>query len=132
MDNRHELIGTITDIEEPKTVTQYLRKRIFKIRFTDTDFADKIQERVVKFETLNQGMLILDPVRKDDLVKVLFYIEGRDYEKNGVIQNFTSIVAYEIEIISSQRDTKEDKDAVITNEGRKYEMKESSDEELAY
>jgi len=132
-DNRFKLEGSVTLIEEIKHLTQYLRKRTFKIRFSDTDFAGKIQERIIKFDTINAGTMLLDNVCVDDLVKVEFYIEGRDYTKeNGVVLNFTSLIAYNIEIItSSNRDTQEDKEAVKSELGRVYKLKEVSEEELA-
>lgn len=132
-DNRFKLEGSVTLIEEIKQLTQYLRKRTFKIRFSDTDFAGKIQERIIKFDTINAGTMLLDNICVDDLVKVEFYVEGRDYPKEeGIILNFTSLIAYNIEIISSaNRDTQEDKEAIHSDLGRVYKLKESSEEELA-
>jgi len=131
-ENRYDKTGVITEISDILQFSAYLRKRIFKIRFSDIDFASKIQERIIKFETINNQMEILDGVVIDDLVKVHFYIEGRDVVKEDKTINYTTLVAYDIEILSSpNRDTKEDKEAVHSDLGRSYKLKESSEEELA-
>jgi hypothetical protein len=132
--NRYPLMGTIVEIGEVKQFSQWLRKREFKIRFTDTDFANKVQNRVVKLTTINDHNSLLDSCRVDDLVKLMYYIEGRDYVKDGKTINFTSLICYEIDIITSNsRDTQEDKNAVITEIGKMYKdpVKEATDEELA-
>ena len=134
MENRYPITGTITEIEEVKQLSPYLRKCNFKIRFTETDFANKIQERVIKLTTINDYNEEIVKCKVDDLVSILFYIEGRDFNKDGKIINFTNLIAYKIDILSSSsRDTKEDKDAIITNEGREYKqvIKPATDEELA-
>jgi hypothetical protein len=134
MENRYPITGTITEIEEVKQLSPYLRKCNFKIRFTETDFANKIQERVIKLTTINDYNEEITKCKVDDLVSILFYVEGRDYNKDGKIINFTNLIAYKIDILSSSsRDTKEDKDAIITNEGREYKqvIKPAIDEQLA-
>ena len=105
-ENRFDITGVVTEISDILQFSAYLRKRIFKVRFSDIDFANKIQERIIKLETINNQMEILDGVITDDLVKVHFYIEGRDV-------------------------VKEDKEAVHSDLGRSYKLKESSEEELA-
>ena len=126
--------GTVTYIGEPDKKTQYLSKRTFKIRFTDIDFANKIQQRVIKFDLINDNMTEIDGALLDDQVDVEFYIEGRDFTKDGKTTNYTSLVAIKVDIIrSSQRDTDEDRKAVITNEGREYKplQQEATDDQLA-
>lgn len=127
-------MGTIIEISEVKQFSAWLRKRDFKIRFTDVDFANKIQERVVKLTTINDQNSLLDECRIDDDIKVEFYIEGRDFVKDGKTLNFTNLICYDIKILRSpSRDTKEDKNAVVTNEGRDYKpvIKPATNEELA-
>jgi hypothetical protein len=134
MENRYPIIGTIVDIGEVKQISPYLRKREFKIRFSDTDFTNKIQERVIRFTTINDHNSLLDSCKIDEVVEVQFYLEGRDITKDGKVINFTNLICYEIKILSSNtRDTKEDKDAIITGEGREYKpvIKPATDEELA-
>lgn len=134
MENRYPLMGTIVEIGEVKQFSQWLRKREFKVRFTDIDFANKVQNRTVKLTTMNDHNSLLDSCRIDDIVKLMFYIEGRDYVKDGKTINFTNLICYELDIItSSSRDTKEDKEAVITDTGREYKdpIKPATDEELA-
>ena len=131
-ENRFDITGVVTEISDILQFSAYLRKRIFKVRFSDIDFANKIQERIIKLETINNQMEILDGVTTDDLVKVHFYIEGRDVVKEDKTINYTTLVAYDIEILSSpNRDTQEDKEAVHSDLGRSYKLKESSEEELA-
>ena len=131
-ENRFDITGVVTEISDILQFSAYLRKRIFKVRFSDIDFANKIQERIIKLETINNQMEILDSVITDDLVKVHFYIEGRDIIKEDKTINYTTLVAYDIEILSSpNRDTQEDKEAVHSDLGRSYKLKEASEEELA-
>ena len=132
--NRFSFMGTVIEISEVKQFSAWLRKRDFKIRFTDVDFANKIQERVVKLTTINDQNSLLDECRIDDDIKVEFYIEGRDFVKDGKTLNFTNLICYDIKILRSpSRDTKEDKNAVVTNEGRDYKpvIKPATNEELA-
>ena len=134
MENRFPLTGIVTYIGEVRTISQYFTKREFKIRFSDIDITSKATERIIKIDTINSNIKLLDNIRVEDVVNVQFYIEGRDFIKDGKIVNFTSLVCYEIEIVSSSsRDTKEDYEAVITDEGKVYKpvIKPSTDEELA-
>jgi len=79
----------------------------------------------------------LNGVRVDDQVRVKFFITGKDIAKKDnpeVIMNFTTLVAFEVEILSSPtRDTKADKNAVITKEAKVYKdpLVEATMEELA-
>ena len=134
MENRFPLTGIVTYIGEVRAISQYFTKREFKIRFSDIDITNKATERIIKIDTINTNINLLDNIRIDDVVNVQFYIEGRDFIKEGKIVNFTSLVCYEIEIVSSPtRDTKEDYQAKITPEGKEYKtvLKPATDEELA-
>ena len=134
MDNRYPITGVVVDIGPKKNHSQYFSKQMFKIRISDTDFANKITQRIIRFDTVNENMKFLDSVRLNDLVKIDFYIDGRDYDKDGSILNFTSLICYNLEILSSEsRDTKEDKEAVITGDGKDYTTvyKPATDEDLS-
>lgn len=134
MDNNYKLSGTLIWIGELKQFSQYFSKREFKIRRTDINsYTNRLSERKIKFEIQNDNIPKIESARIDDTIDIHFNIDGKDYVKDGKEINFTSLVAYEIDIINSiSRDTKEDKEAVITNEGRKYPEKvtEVTDEQL--
>jgi hypothetical protein len=123
MDITFSLTGTVIEIGEVKILSQYFSKREFKIRYTDTDFKNKIKENKVLLNVQNEDLTLLDMVKLDDLIRIKFYIDGRDIMKkdqSGMI-NFTTLICYDIEILSSPtRDTNKDRDAVITNEGKIY------------
>lgn len=134
MDNRITLSGIVTYIGEPKIFSEYFTKREFKIRFSDIDITNKAAERIIKFDVINKNVKLLDDVKVEDLINVSFYIEGRDLEKDGKVMNFTTLVCYNLEIVSSpSRDTIEDYKAVITENGKEYKpvIKPATDEELA-
>jgi len=134
MENRYQLTGTICEIEEIKQLSPYLRKCNFKIRYSETDFANKIQERVVRLTTINDYNEEIKKCKVDDLVTIHWYVEGRDFVKEGKTINFTNLIAYQIDILKSpSRDTEADKNAVMTSEGREYKPTTiaASDLELA-
>jgi hypothetical protein len=134
MDNRFKLTGVVIWIGEVKQLSSYFRKCEFKIRNTDYDFSGKILERKIKFGLINENTDKSEALRIDDMVEVEFYIDGRDKIKEGREINFTSLVAYEVNILTSaSRDTVDDKKAIITGEGKVYvpEVKEATEEELA-
>lgn len=92
--NRFNITGTVTRIYPPVTRSERFRKQEFSIRFTDINpFNNKVTERTVKFTLINDDIRLLDNVREEDQVEVLFYVDGRDYTKNDVVNNFTSLAA---------------------------------------
>lgn len=135
MDNRYEITGTVKEIYELKQISAYFAKRKFKIYFSEMDLGNRIVERTWVLEVISPNLEILEPVRVDDQVKVKFYIDGKDYirKDTNVQTNFTALVCYDIDIIRSvNRDTKEDKDAIITEHGKIYvePVKAASAEDL--
>ena len=136
MDITFPLTGTVIEIGEVKVLSPYFSKREFKLRFTDTDFKNKIKENKIVLNVQNEDMQLLDAVRIDDMVNLRFYIDGRDFMKkdqSGMI-NFTTLVCYQIDIISSpSRNTDADRNAVITGEGKIYKdpLAPATDEQLA-
>lgn len=130
--------GTVIELKDTVKFNDYFSKREFKIRYTEQDLSDKIVEQKIKLvaqdvETIDS----LDAVRVDDQVKVSFYITGKDVAKKDnpeIIMNFTTLVAVEVEVMGSPtRDTKADKNAVITKEAKVYKdpLVEATMEELA-
>lgn len=136
MENTYPLTGTVIEIGEVKVLSPYFSKREFKLRYTDTDFKNKIKENKILLNVQNEDMALLDAVRIDDIVNIRFYIDGRDIMKkdqSGML-NFTTLVCYEIDILSSpSRNTDADRNAVISNEGKTYKdpLIASTDEQLA-
>lgn len=130
--------GTVIELKETVKINDYFSKRDFKIRYTEQDLANKVVEQKVKLvaqdtETIDS----LDGVRVDDVIRVKFYITGKDIAKKDnpeIIMNFTTLVAIEVEVLSSPtRDTKADKNAVITKEAKVYKdpLAPATDEQLA-
>lgn len=136
MENTFPLTGTVIEIGEVKVLSPYFSKREFKLRYTDTDFKNKIKENKILLNVQNEDMELLDAVRVDDIVNIRFYIDGRDIMKkdqSGII-NFTTLVCYQIDILSSpSRNTDADRNAIITNDGKTYKdpLVPASDEQLA-
>lgn len=131
--NRYKITGTITEIYEINAVSQYFRKREFKLKISDTDFTGKIMERIMKFAFVMDNCELLNYAKVGDVVDLKFYIEGRDYIKDNKNLNFTSNIAYELLIINSpSRTTTEDRNAVLTNDGLVYKdpVKEATVEDL--
>jgi hypothetical protein len=123
MDNRFELTGVVIEVGEVKVLTQDFSKTEFKIRYTDTDFKNKIKENKVLLNIQNEDIENLPKIMIDDTIRVKFYIDGRDFNKKdgSGIMNFTTLVCFDIEILSSpSRDTDKDRNAVITKEGKVY------------
>jgi len=136
MENIYPITGTVIEIGEVKVLSQYFSKREFKLRWTDTDFRNKIKENKGLFNVQNEDMQLLDTVRVDDVIRIKFYIDGRDIMKKDQsgMMNFTTLVCYDLEILSSPtRDTKADKEAVITKEAKVYKdpLSPATDEQLA-
>ena len=130
MDNRYQITGTVSEMYEIKQLSAYFRKREFKIRITDTDFQNKVVERNIKFGLINQDVPLIDNVKIDDVVSIKYYLDGRDVTRDGKTSNYTSVVCYELEIISSPtRETKEDKNISII-QGGTAPLKQSTMDEL--
>jgi hypothetical protein len=136
MDRVFDLTGIVIEIGEIKLLSQYFSKREFKIRYTETDFKNKIKENKVQFNIQNEDIEKLDTVRVDDEVKVLWYVDGREFNKKdgSGIMNFTTLVCYDIEILNSPtRSTEKDRNEVVTDKGKEFKdpLKEATVEELA-
>ena len=134
MDNSYQFTGVVHHIGDLQKISMYFAKREVKLRYTDIDYKNNIVERIAKFIFQGEALQMAEGLRVDDLVQVQFSIDGKDYVKDGKTFNFTNLVVTDVSIMSSpSRDTKQDKDAVITSEGRDYEKraKAASDEELA-
>jgi hypothetical protein len=106
--NRFKITGTVTRVYELNKRSERFQKQEFSIRFTDVNpFNNKIVERVIKFTLINEDIKFLDSefVDIDDQVEVFFYVDGRDYEKDGKTNNFTSLAA--IGIVNLDMDNKD-------------------------
>jgi len=130
--------GIVIDIKQTVKFNDYFSKREFKIRYTEQDLANKIVEQKIKLVAQdNETIEAMDGIRIDDQVRVQFYINGKDVLKKddpSVIMNFTTLVAFSVELLGSPtRDTKKDKEAVITKEAKVYKdpLAPATDEQLA-
>ena len=107
-DNRFKLTGTIVKVWDLIVKPPRFSKREFSIRFTDQDFHNKFIERIIKFALLNDNTAIAEDMNVDDQVEVSFFIDGRDYEKDGRKDNFTSLAAYDVDFLEKAKKKEED------------------------
>ena len=124
-DNRFEITGVVTSIEDTEVKSPFFKLRNFKIRFSDVEFTGKAVERIIKFVAYNDETDMLDNVCLDDVIQVKFYIDGRDVSKDGKVYNFTNLIMKRVDVINSvSRTTQETREAVVTKEGLMYENSE--------
>jgi hypothetical protein len=117
-ENRGKLTGIITEISESKQLSAYFKKRECKMRISDTDFTGKTIERNIKFTFINENCELLDMVRLDDTVIISYYLDGRDYIKDGKTLNFTVPTGFDIIVLQSpSRSSEETRNAVVTEDG---------------
>jgi len=96
-----EITGTIVEIFEEVVVSDKFKKREFVLKLVDNGY-----EQEIKFQTIQDKTTILNFVKKDDEVKVLFNLGGRRWTKEGKTNWFNSVTAWRIEKAGS--------DAVVT------------------
>lgn len=60
-------------------------------------------ENYPQFEFASKNTSILDGFNEGDVVEVSFALQGRNYEKDGVTKNFTSIVGFKVEPYNTQQ-----------------------------
>ena len=96
-----DITGTIVEIFEEQVVSDKFKKREFVLKLVDNGY-----EQEIKFQTIQDKTTILNFVKKDDEVKVLFNLGGRRWTKEGKTNWFNSVTAWRIEKAGS--------DAVVT------------------
>ena len=96
-----DITGTIVEIFEEVAVSDKFKKREFVLKVVDNGY-----EQEIKFQTIQDKTTILNFVKKDDEVKVLFNLGGRRWTKEGKTNWFNSVTAWRIEKAGS--------DAVVT------------------
>lgn len=96
-----DITGTIIEIFEEVAVSDKFKKREFVLKVVDNGY-----EQEIKFQTIQDKTTILNFVKKDDEVKVLFNLGGRRWTKEGKTNWFNSVTAWKIEKAGS--------DAVVT------------------
>ena len=88
-----DITGTITEIFAEQVVSDKFKKREFVLKVVDNGY-----EQEIKFQTIQDKTTILNFVKKDDEVKVLFNLGGRSWtNKEGVKNWFNSVTAWRIE-----------------------------------
>ena len=98
-----EITGTIIEIFAEQLVSDKFKKREFVLKVVDNGYQQEI-----KFQTTQDKTTILNFVKKDDEVKVLFNLGGRSWtNKQGKKDWFNSVTAWRIEKVGS--------DAVVTS-----------------
>ena len=97
-----DITGTIVEIFEEVAVSDKFKKREFVLKVVDNGY-----EQEIKFQTIQDKTTILNFVKKDDEVKVLFNLGGRRWTKEGKTNWFNSVTAWRIEKAGS--------DAVVTS-----------------
>ncbi len=96
-----EITGTIIEIFEEVVVSDKFKKREFVLKTVDNGY-----EQEIKFQTTQDKTTILNFVKLNDEVKVLFNLGGRRWTKEGKTNWFNSVTAWRIE--------KAGNDAVVT------------------
>ena len=99
-----DITGTIIEIFEEQVIGEKkFKKREFVLKVVDNGY-----EQEIKFQTIQDKTTILNFVKKDDEVKVLFNLGGRPWiNKQGKKDWFNSVTAWRIEKAGS--------DAVVTS-----------------
>ena len=98
-----DITGTIIEIFAEQVVSDKFKKREFVLKVVDNGY-----EQEIKFQTTQDKTTILNFVKKDDEVKVLFNLGGRSWtNKQGKKDWFNSVTAWRIEKVGS--------DAVVTS-----------------
>ena len=98
-----DITGTIIEIFEEQVVSDKFKKREFVLKLVDNGY-----EQEIKFQTIQDKTTILNFVKLNDEVKVLFNLGGRSWTNKGGVKNwFNSVTAWRIEKVGS--------DAVVTS-----------------
>jgi hypothetical protein len=98
-----DITGTIIEIFEEQVVSDKFKKREFVLKVVDNGY-----EQEIKFQTIQDKTTILNFVKLNDEVKVLFNLGGRSWtNKQGKKDWFNSVTAWRIEKVGS--------DAVVTS-----------------
>ena len=88
-----EITGTIIEIFEEVVVSDKFKKREFVLKVIDNGY-----EQEIKFQTTQDKTTILNFVKFNDEVKVLFNLGGRRWtNKEGKTSWFNSVTAWIIE-----------------------------------
>jgi len=94
-----DITGTIIEIFEEQIVSDKFKKREFVLKVVDNGYQQEI-----KFQTTQDKTTILNFVKKDDEVKVLFNLGGRSWtNKQGKKDWFNSVTAWRIEKVGSDQ-----------------------------
>ena len=129
-ENRYQLTGTLIFKGEVIQHSPYFKRREFKLRFSDIDFNGKIIERFPVFRLINDHCMLIEEIPIDSLVQIEFYLDGRDYVKEGKTMNFTSPVCYDISMISNSEAEEGERNAIVTENGLVEQEKEATVEDL--
>ena len=94
-----EITGTIIEIFEEVVVSDKFKKREFVLKVIDNGY-----EQEIKFQTTQEKTTILNFVKLNDEVKVLFNLGGRSWtNKEGFKNWFNSVTAWRIEKVGSDQ-----------------------------
>ncbi len=88
-----EITGKLHRKFEIQKISEKFSKREFVI--LDDSKVDFPQ--YIKLELLNDKTNLLDGLKKNDVLKVTFNLNGREYTKDGKISYFNSLVVWKIE-----------------------------------
>lgn len=88
----YELIGNLEDILELQQVTETFKKREFVVKIIDNNG----YENLIKFQVTQKNCDLLDNFKLSDNIKVLFNVKGRKWEKEGKVNYFTNLEAFNI------------------------------------
>ena len=94
-----EITGTIIEIFAEQVVSDKFKKREFVLKVNENGY-----EQEIKFQTIQDKTTILNFVKLNDEVKVLFNLGGRSWtNKEGVKNWFNSVTAWRIEKVGNDQ-----------------------------
>jgi hypothetical protein len=95
-----ELTGILKLKRDEQKVSDTFKKREFVI----TDNSSNFPQHVL-FQLKQEKCRLLDDFNTGDEIKVTFFINGREYQKDGVVRYFTSLDAWRLEKIDKGNST---------------------------
>jgi hypothetical protein len=96
-----ETTGKLIEVYPVTAISDKFKKREFVIETAETkngfDFKD-----FVKFQVTQDKCSLPDQAKIGDTVKVSFNLRGRKWEKDGLVNYFTNLEAWKLEIVGSK------------------------------
>ncbi len=102
-----EITGKLIEKYDVNQISESFRKREFVVEKTenrgDMEFID-----YVRFQLTQDRCSLLDNFELNDLIRVVFNIRGRKWERDGKINYFTNLEAWRIEKLDDEAQQQEE------------------------